>query len=497
MVSIENLPSKIASAIAPAIRPLSVNMSDMSDTRLEAARAGYKGIILITSVVSPCETAPPFRPYNWRPLGYTEDLQEIPAFNGKPREFYGVSSPQTSSHALTTSSPATRRAAVPVQQAVRAAAIPAPPFSPGKVRTGVSSALSSGLTASRLSSRASAAAPPTRFGSASSHAVSTSRLGSLRSHCQPSRVAPSATDVPQSTAVLTGYGSLLSHLESAIPDNLKNAGVSFADARHASLKLYYSATESGSAQIRSVTVSGHTDAAALHPRRAVVCGRVIHDLSCALVLIDWKTPAAMRSENAASVQAQLCSQIIAFREQFGYSAPGVATDLSTAIRVWNLEGQIITEYVNASGGPLSLSEGVHLMWQLILKQVPIVSSWLEAKRSASFGRTDDDDDSVAPPDLDSSAQARASPPPARLGGERSDSAGQSGGFQGSGCAETGEMPAKSSKGKQAAMPAFDVDLYEDLEQEALAARITSVWNNSASLQGLIAQIAASAAESVS
>lgn len=69
---LEELPTKIAAAIAPDILPLSVDMSEMSIKHLAAARKNYGDIVTST---------------NWLPFGGDEHLTEASATNGSPNEF--------------------------------------------------------------------------------------------------------------------------------------------------------------------------------------------------------------------------------------------------------------------------------------------------------------------------------------------------------------------------------------------------------------------------
>jgi len=270
---------------------------------------------------------------------------------------------------------------------------------------------------------------------------------------------------------------------------LRTAGVTFADARKAQLVLQYETVSTATALGQLVTVKGYTDAAGMHPARDGFFSRVIFDLAFSLILFDWKTPKAMLPANAASVKSQLCCQAIAFRETFGYSVPVVATDLNTAIRVWNLEGDLLVEYESASRGALSLNEGMQLVWHLVRQQLPKVSAWRETKKNR--GHHDD---------TDTTAHHSTAPHDTVLPGDEAGPGGRSDGFCGGGagggamdemlCGESGEAVAQFSNGiRQTMMSAAEADLYDDLEQEVVAQRIAAVWNNSSSLQGLIAQLA--------
>ena len=88
----------------------------------------------------------------------------------------------------------------------------------------------------------------------------------------------------------------------------------------------------------------------------------------------------MLAGNAAAVVAELCSQALAFRDEFEYYVPVVATDLSKAIRAWRLEGQLLVEFLNPHGSALSLDEGMHIVWEFMRKQIRTVSAWRDTKK---------------------------------------------------------------------------------------------------------------------
>ena len=93
---------------------------------------------------------------------------------------------------------------------------------------------------------------------------------------------------------------------------------------------------------------------------------------------------------SAAVEAQLCCEAIAFKLNHGYSVPVVATDLCTAIRVWRLEGTVLSEIFCVVGTPLTLNQGVEIIWMLIREQLPVVTAWLDAKSHSTFPRGNHD-----------------------------------------------------------------------------------------------------------
>ena len=465
---LHELPNNVASAIAPEIRPLSIKMSDMSATRLAAARKSHHNITLTNERIAASTSAVhPFPRYNWRPFGV--EIGEIAASNGNPNEFCTnvVGSVSTSL----------------VQRAAT-------------FRSHTASAMSTArIVASRMQSSGTSSHAPGAAGEYcfSPGSIAASRFGSSLRRQQPQRVASRLSEAARSASAYSSaadahkYPSLLSHLESAVPAELRELGVTFADARTASLELHYNAT-----------VRGFSDAAALHPHRARVIGRVISDLAFSLVLFDWKTPETLLPSNAVKVESQLCSQAIAFREEYGYSVPVVATDLSTSIRVWSLEGDLLSEYLNTRGTDLSLDEGMHLVWRLMQDQLKLVSGWREAKKRVC---SIDDDDS-GPPSCLSDTYVRGqrftetTSPCKGTGDEVTDGfCGRGGGGGGGGTHDfllgksVDAVGAHTDSAKHTSISEAEANLYDDLERERIAQRVAAVWNNSSSLQGLMTQLA--------
>ena len=227
---LRNLPSQLAAAIAHEIRPLTVDMSDMSDAHMCAARRVHGGIVLSSERMPVLAAARHFPPYNWRPAGCTEDLGEVAASNGSSNEF----SPPSSPHASGAN-------ALHHTVALHAAAI-------GAVT--------------------SAAVAPTRAAGAASRSV-TSSMSTRRP--PPPAVSRSLhlAEAPEiAAASARTYVSLLSHLESSVPGDLQTAGVTFADARK-QLVLQYETAANAAALGQLVTVKGYTDAAGMQPARDV------------------------------------------------------------------------------------------------------------------------------------------------------------------------------------------------------------------------------------
>lgn len=468
-----SLPDRLAAAVAPAIPPRLIDMSNMSGSRLGDACDAINGIVFAFEV-KPSSPADRFTPYNWRPQGRSVDLQEIPASNGDPPEFYRTyrsSTPQ-----------GLPGRAVPRGSSPLRAPSTAPSFATATARRSNAVAL---LRVAR--------SPDTspRFGVPAARGAVLSTLRSARLAAQSARFDTVSSTAVAAPRIVHGFASLLSHLESQVPLDLRGDGITFADARTAFLQLQFNQVVVSS--IRRVVIRGHTDAVGLHPQ-SVALDRVVSGLDLSLALFDWKTPRAMEPSNNLRVKAQLCIQAIAFREKYGYSVPVVATDLCSAIRIWSLDGQVLTEYLSSARRALTLDEGMSIVWQLMREQVPKVRSWLEAKRSAPFTRRDGGEDdggnSDAPPDLDNFGPA-----------PHADVVPEGGDFgAGAGClaarrgdAGGGVRGGTGDQQEGATISAAELALYDDVEQEGLTQRVAAVWNNSPHLLGLVAQIAAAEA----
>jgi len=283
------------------------------------------------------------------------------------------------------------------------------------------------------------------------------------------------------------YVSLLAHLEKQVPADLKGVLV-FADARLAPLLLKY--TIPGAMHDEYVSVNGHPDAS-LMLLRAVVNNRRARDLSLSLLILDWKTPTVMKTRSAA-VEAQLCCEAIAFKISHGYSVPVVATDLCTAIRVWRLDGTVLSEIFCVAGTPLTLNQGVEIIWMLIREQLPVVTAWLDAKSHATFPRGNHDGSGSGAASEPSSAPSPMAPPGPRSAAAACGVASSLGGALKGDGASSGAPVATASLSEPPPYSTChsNLDLYDDLESEDLARRVAAVWSNSSSLRALASQVAA-------
>ena len=198
---------------------------------------------------------------------------------------------------------------------------------------------------------------------------------------------------------------------------------------------------------------------------------------------------------SAAVEAQLCCEAIAFKLNHGYSVPVVATDLCTAIRVWRLEGTVLSEIFCVVGTPLTLNQGVEIIWMLIREQLPVVTAWLDAKSHATFPRGNHNGSGSASGDASepSSAASPMAPPGPRSAAAACDVASSLGGAHEGDGAPSGAPVASASLSELP--PPYgachsNLDLYDDLESEDLARRVAAVWSNSSSLRALASRVAA-------
>ena len=197
-----------------------------------------------------------FPQYDWFPSGGDEHLSEASAANGSPNEFLPVRTAPIAN--------AMYRDVLRRQSAAAAASAPA---AAAVVNSAPASRALSRRQSLRLAARPEAKLPP-------------STLAGVSSRSQNVATMPAAGRATENI-------SLLSHLESAMPRDLRITGVNFGDARMPPLVLQYSDTKTASTLLRSVTVRGHTDAAAMHPHCAPIYNRTIYNLAFALVIFDW------------------------------------------------------------------------------------------------------------------------------------------------------------------------------------------------------------------
>jgi hypothetical protein len=154
------------------------------------------------------------------------------------------------------------------------------------------------------------------------------------------------------------YPSLIFHLWSQLP--LGMCGELFhADARQFPLSFRVEAHD----EKVPLFLNGHPDVALVDSRFAAPGASSCPDNCC--LLIDWKTPTAMADTNR--VENQLLFQLLGYNAMYGRPIPVVATDLSTAIRVWCFDGEELAEYFCDDRKPLALSQGIRLAFKLGLE----------------------------------------------------------------------------------------------------------------------------------
>jgi hypothetical protein len=200
-----------------------------------------------------------------------------------------------------------------------------------------------------------------------------------------------------------------------------------ADARSAKLTL-------GSVKYSSVgkrpvvaSINGNPDAViTLHAATDGVNGSVLR-FACAL--IDWKTPAEMKSENASRVRSQLTLEALAIRSIVPWPLPVIATDCATSIRVWVLVGHALTEYVVVTvqpdgtrlSRPLLLGEGCWLLARVLLPEaIAAATVALEAAVAEPLSEEEEDDDDE---NDDSGDDFEGSDAPGDSGADDSDGGG--------------------------------------------------------------------------
>jgi uncharacterized membrane protein YgcG len=164
------------------------------------------------------------------------------------------------------------------------------------------------------------------------------------------------------------FPGLLEHFSQHLPAEINCRG-SLINAERAPLEYFVA----GEVRTGSVQLRGHPDASFAHS--AAVKDDAALSLALSCLLIDWKTPTAMKNE-AAKVRAQLVFQLLAFYTKFRRAIPIAATDCATSIRVWALQGRRLVEYVSPTGGPLGLSEGMGVVCALLSASIKEAEAYL-------------------------------------------------------------------------------------------------------------------------
>jgi len=278
------------------------------------------------------------------------------------------------------------------------------------------------------------------------------------------------------------FTGLLEHFWAHLPDDLKRRG-SLINAEGASLKYLVADEANGSVLLR-----GSPDASFAHSNAVVDDAALSLCLSC--LLIDWKTPKAMRSD-AAGVRAQVAFQLLAFYSEFGRAIPIVATDCATSIRVWSLQGRRLVEHLGPAGDALSLSEGMGVVCALLPASIDETEAYLRSLDSplelddesggSSEGEGPDEGPDEEGPDEDRGggfAGGGGGGGAGGGGGESGAGAGSSAAGAGSraaggggGAADGESLPAGPaprlgrSRSALSALPQAEANLYADLDAE--------------------------------
>ena len=168
------------------------------------------------------------------------------------------------------------------------------------------------------------------------------------------------------------FMSLFEHFQSQLPAALQCRG---ALVKADSATLRFSAKDAK----RHLELTGHTDAAFIRLNAASLdAARVIGQSA---LLINWKTPAAITGR-AAAVEAQVVLQLLAFTAQFRRTVPVVATDCATSMRVWTLQGRVLTEFVGPDRATLTLSQGFGVVCALLPNALDAADEYMSRQLEA-------------------------------------------------------------------------------------------------------------------
>ena len=177
------------------------------------------------------------------------------------------------------------------------------------------------------------------------------------------------------------FPSLMHHFGTQLPANLRRRGA-LVKAESATLQL------TAKDPSRHLVLTGHTDAAFLrHDAASLDPTRV---LGQSALLVDWKTPTAF-ADKAAGVEAQVVVQLLAFAGCFRRTVPIVATDCATGMRVWTLEGRVLTEFVGPGGAQLTLAGGFSVVCALLPSALDSVDAYMAQQLRAPLEDDADDD----------------------------------------------------------------------------------------------------------
>ncbi len=228
----------------------------------------------------------------------------------------------------------------------------------------------------------------------------------------------SGADVSESQATVGKAGqrefvSLPSHFFSQLPDQLKAKAAVFTVTKN---KLAFGFTERTGSTIQQVEVTGYTDACVVPIRT-----HPVQPLPCSAAIVDWKISAEV---SGAQVAAQLFFELLAFNMIHKRQIFAIATDCSTKMRVFELRGRRLIEYM-IGGSELSLEAGFGLVCAML-------GSFLVAAEQHSvsgerlrlhFDDSDDDDEDERAEEPEHSSSAAATSSSAGGGASSSATAG--------------------------------------------------------------------------
>ena len=158
-----------------------------------------------------------------------------------------------------------------------------------------------------------------------------------------------------SPALLTHFANQLLHL---VP-------VRVEDARDLNLKYLRR-----SSSRRRIIFQGHVDALVVTERATP------ESASAALLAVDWTcstnfVDAGQLTQQRTKVQMEM----LALSRLTGRFVPGVLTDLTTGMRVWDVVGSVIVEWKgSAANGALTLCEGFGLLRRILLREIAVTDA---------------------------------------------------------------------------------------------------------------------------
>jgi hypothetical protein len=191
------------------------------------------------------------------------------------------------------------------------------------------------------------------------------------------------------------------HFFNQLPEEVRSA-IRLVDARSAKMQLIIPR----SGREPQLDITGCSDACVQWKQHTPPRGTDQALNEGTLMLIDWKTPTAMGDHT--KVASQLMLQLLSFWGMHKRSVPVVATDCSTAIRIWKLEGSALVEIGDGEGGanPLSLMQGINIVSNMLIegaalspariaaakKRILVTIAELDSEQDDTNDSGDDDDE---------------------------------------------------------------------------------------------------------